>query len=562
MPRCFQGLLDLDATVSSPEYQVNNNPNTTWGDYLLFNLRHTLGLMANSDVPIVLYIAPIAWSDEVGLDKRNDNNTEIETLTQICQLFKQEPNLFMKAKSTCPDYEKLYHLCSPILQQLRDEANERMDNANYTANNQYTIIKDLDFNEAHEIGNYSSMQDGSTCLCYTQNNNTWRSWTKSGENTAFVCLKDGWKEMQPEAGPNAPYDEYGLSMIFVFVNPKGELVGSNTRWNHQNAGNTNVDHAFTEEQISNIIGVRFKDAFKPLTEEERQEKETKKYLTLSQEFLKNVASNGEEFLVKKGMRQNEKQARVVDHFTNTNIMIVRYKDYLNVYDAQTHSLDSPDKWYNYWWDIEIMSNQGINDTYLCLTTDSNSFSLFNPQGQPVIKNMKGEIVSAYFRCGYIVYELEDGKQNYLGLDGKLLFPNTFFYSCNSFDERTQLAVVRNDEGFFNYATTKGEIVLDTWANEIHSLTINHILLMYGNKENIFNKETRQMMFPEDVYYVKNNYSDGFIIVRKDNKFNFVDISDNEVFCPQQWFDGIEYVGYRQFEVTLNGQSQIINLDLL
>ena len=43
----FNGLLDINGTVTSSEYYVNNNPNTTWGQYLLYSLRHNFGLMTN-----------------------------------------------------------------------------------------------------------------------------------------------------------------------------------------------------------------------------------------------------------------------------------------------------------------------------------------------------------------------------------------------------------------------------------------------------------------------------------------------------------------------------------
>ena len=555
MPRCFHGLLDLDETVTSPEYQVHNNPNTTWGDYLLFNLRHTFGLMGNSDVPLVLYIAPIAWSDEVGLDKRNDNNAEIDELTKICQLFKQEPNLFIKAKNTCPDYERLYQLCEPILQQMKFEANERINSANYKANKQYSIIKDVDFDQAHKIGDYSSLQDGSTCLCYTQDVNIWKSWTKNGENTAFVCLKDGWQEMEPKPGPNAPYDDYGLSMIFVFVNPKGELVASNTRWNHHNAGDTNVDHAFTEEEISNIIGIRFQDAFKPVNPEDRIAGEKQKYLALSKAFMQIVTSSDE-------WRRSYDRAfpRTLFRFT-PDVLMVRYKGYYNVYNLKTQTLSSPEQWYDDWFDVDVYGDEEEEYTYIHLSTDKHTFSLYNPQGQPIVENMQGQLCSKVFHCGYVIVDKSENQCNYIGLDGKILFPDMDFTMCMTFDETTQLAsVAKFVDGYkYNFATTDGQFLFDNWANDVLKIG-EYFIATNDYSQNLYNSMTKKKFFPEDVDEIAYDSSQGCMTIENNGKFNIIDAKTMSLYSPQQWFDDLENTGYRTFQISLNGQTQTINLD--
>ena len=61
----FNGLLNVNGVVDSPDRQVNNNPNTTWGQYLLYSLRHEFGLMTNNDVKYLPFLAKIAFSDEV-----------------------------------------------------------------------------------------------------------------------------------------------------------------------------------------------------------------------------------------------------------------------------------------------------------------------------------------------------------------------------------------------------------------------------------------------------------------------------------------------------------------
>ena len=95
----FGNLINLDSPVNGPEYYVNGNPETTWRQYLLFNLRHSFGLMTNADVQYLPTVARLAFSDEVGFDKRNDNGEQISKLNKVIQAFKLNPNFFLMAKN-------------------------------------------------------------------------------------------------------------------------------------------------------------------------------------------------------------------------------------------------------------------------------------------------------------------------------------------------------------------------------------------------------------------------------------------------------------------------------
>jgi hypothetical protein len=73
------------------------------------------------------------------------------------------------------------------------------------------------------------------------------------------------------------YDDYGLSMIMLFINAfDGSLHECNIRWNHgsnktQFGPGRNVDHALTEMDISKILGVPFNQAFNVKTFDEKKE---------------------------------------------------------------------------------------------------------------------------------------------------------------------------------------------------------------------------------------------------------------------------------------------------
>ena len=71
--------------------------------------------------------------------------------------------------------------------------------------------------------------------------------------------------MPKKVGPNAPLDEYGLSMIAVSITMEGEPNSITCRWNHDNGGS---DSVMDDEQLSELLGVNFYSVFKPYTREE------------------------------------------------------------------------------------------------------------------------------------------------------------------------------------------------------------------------------------------------------------------------------------------------------
>lgn len=391
MPQAFNGLLDVNAQVSGPEYYINGNPNTTWGEYLLFNLRHTLGLMGNSDVPLLLYIAPIAWGDDVQFDKTNGNGTQVSELIQICQLLKNDKVLFNKAKTTCSTFTELSDLCKPILIQLSQGEDEKINNTEYNSNNGYEI-RQVDFEEASEIGDYSSLQDGDSELCYTQNEYTWNSYIEKGKNTAYVCLKDGWEYMKPEPGPNAPYDEYGLSMIFVFVNPQRNIAFSNTRWNHEYSENISVDHAFSKVQLSEIVGCNFYDVFKP-SDENIEVKKNKKRTAQAEESYKSGGN-------------------ALDYYESLSEDMVsfHFHGFCNIMNQNTGKVVFPEMWFT--WIHSIPQIKG----YTLVEVDGKQ-NILTPQFTLLSPELWFDFIS---NLGNDTFEVGDsGKYNILKLDGTL-----------------------------------------------------------------------------------------------------------------------------------------------
>ena len=262
----FGNLLNLDGPVSDSEYYVGGNPETTWRQYLMFSLRHTFGLMTNQDVQYLPLVAKLAFSDKVGFEKRNDNGTQLSVLLKMVQLLKKDNALFQRVKANIDSvtFESLYQELKPQLEHIAATDSEAANAVE--ERNDYDIVEVNDFETAKYYGDRSCSESK---LCYTQSVNTWDSYTKNGLNKVYVCLVHGWEGVPEVATERNPYDTYGTSMIFVFIDPEGNISTSNCRWNHYTEGqyNGDVDHAFTKTTLAETVGVPFDKVFKPHTKE-------------------------------------------------------------------------------------------------------------------------------------------------------------------------------------------------------------------------------------------------------------------------------------------------------
>lgn len=143
-----------------------------------------------------------------------------------------------------------------------DQEKEMLGNKQYS-NSDYTIVRIPDFETASQYGDYTSW-------CVTHNENMYESYTNNSTGIFYFCLKNGFENVQEIKGEDCPLDEYGLSMIAVSVDEDGAPNTITCRWNHDNGGNDNI---MTPEEVSDIIGKSFYDAFPPrMTEEERKQK--------------------------------------------------------------------------------------------------------------------------------------------------------------------------------------------------------------------------------------------------------------------------------------------------
>ena len=258
--QAFSRYMDVNATVNDSEYYVNGNPDTTWKEYILYDLRHTFGLMQNSDVKYLPLVARLAYSDEVKFDIDNDNGDEIRTLQRIVAQIKKDDSLFEELKKNpSVTFTQLAERFGSVFRE-EDAADSEAANSVSGGKSDYTVKEVTDFRTAKYYGDRSC---SSSQLCYTQSEKTWLRY--SFAKRVYVCLRNGWENIPEKVTEGNPYDLYGTSMIFVFINESGDISTSNCRWNHRAVGeyDGDVDHAFTKATLSQTIGMPFDSVFKP-----------------------------------------------------------------------------------------------------------------------------------------------------------------------------------------------------------------------------------------------------------------------------------------------------------
>lgn len=151
----------------------------------------------------------------------------------------------------------------------REEENVKKYDWESQVNPAYEVFADIDYETANEYGEYSGARKGPFGdfygrICYTVSEQSWEDFTDYGRNKVYLFLRDDFDDVPCEYGENHPYDDYGLSMIFVIVGPDGYIEYSNTRWNHETENmqySEKVDHAFSKEDLSRILGINVNRIF-------------------------------------------------------------------------------------------------------------------------------------------------------------------------------------------------------------------------------------------------------------------------------------------------------------
>ena len=380
---------------------------------------------------------------------------------------------------------------APARMQDMEKDKAELGKAQYTAKNEYKVVRIDSFEQARQYGGYNDW-----CLAQPDGKNMYDAYTSDGVNQLYIILRDGFENEPRKVGPNAPYDSYGLSMMTVIVDPYGQMTQSTTRWNHENGSS---DSAFTPKTMSEAIGRNFYEVFKPNTKFKDALEDALGRLRNGADANDMFDSVGEE---QDGMR-SVKLMRKWNYLTKDNrILMTQWVDYANDFH-EGFALVKTNRKYNIvnakgelisktWFDDADNFHEGVARIYV----DGKGYNFVNAKGEIISKtwfdtaydfqegfgcvtvnkkwnviNTKGEIISKTwfdyadnFLNGFARVKVDGKGNNFINANGEFL-SRTWFNGASNFHEGFARVIV-NGKGV-NFINTKGEIISNTWFDEVY-----------------------------------------------------------------------------------------------
>ena len=296
---------------------------------------------------------------------------------------------------------------------------ELMGGKQYRKNNNYTIVPINSYEEATKYAKYNEW-------CVTYSEDMFYNKTCNGAGRFYFCLRNGFENVPKKVGPNAPLDEYGLSMIAVSITMEGEPNSITCRWNHDNGGSDNV---MDDEQLSDLLGVNFYNVFKPYTREELHAKGVILFDEV-QPMLDNGVSRKDIFEFVGLFNDGYAKVKLNNkwNFINTNNKLLSntWFDRVDIfYDGYARV--------NLYGKCNLIDKNGkcISDTWFDWVDD--------------------------FEDGYTTVK-SGNKWNFVDTNGKLI-SNTWFDMVDNFYNGYAKAQLNNK---LNFVDTNGKLISDTW----------------------------------------------------------------------------------------------------
>ena len=302
---------------------------------------------------------------------------------------------------------------------------ELMGGKQYRKNNNYTIVPINSYEEATKYAKYNEW-------CVTYSEHMFDDKTCNGAGRFYFCLRNGFENVPKKVGPNAPLDEYGLSMIAVSVTMEGEPNSITCRWNHDNGGS---DSVMDDEQLSDLLGVNFYNVFKPYTREELHAKGV-------------ILFDEVQPMLDKGVSPN-KIFEYVYYFHDgyARVKLNRKWNFIN----RNNKLLS-DTWYDGVYDF--------HNGYAKVELDY-KYNFIDRNGKRV-SNTWYDLVDN-FENGYAIVRL-NSKWNFIDKNGKCISDTWFDWVVNF--ENGYARVILDDK--YNFIDKNGKCISDTWFDWVNN----------------------------------------------------------------------------------------------
>lgn len=388
---------------------------------------------------------------------------------------------------------------STTRQYLSYKEKEEINNMTFKGDSDYDIIRIDSFEQAQQYQAY-------TTWCITQRQGAFKSYTDSGNNQFYFCLRKDWDRprMYPIANDNeedtsTPLDDYGLSMIAVSVNENGELNTCTSRWNHDHGGNDSIMNAV---QISKLVNRNFFETFKP------NPQWTDKVNKIKQRLAARELYNYDDIDFKIYPSQYMKDYSFIEVDKKFNLI-----------DEKNLTLKF-DKWFFTFPEKQTekplplsfgygQCNYLTNDGNLLLK--ENAFAAFGFQNKDIT-----------------FIQLQTGMFSAINIQGKKIF-NKEFENVNHFSQDTNQALVEQNDRY-NWIDMNGNFMSDKWYDWVSR---NHRIASYQGKFCVLDDshEPTSKSFDSIVHDCLDYH-----IIEKDHKYNVLDNKGNII--SNDWFDKI------------------------
>ena len=315
---------------------------------------------------------------------------------------------------------------------------EFMGGKQYHQNREYTIVPINSYDEATKYAKYNDW-------CVTYSEEMFNNKTCNGAGRFYFCLRNGFENVPKKVGPNAPLDEYGLSMIAVSITMEGEPNSITCRWNHDNGGS---DSVMDDEQLSDLLGVNFYNVFKPYT---REELHAKGFILFDE--VQEMLDNG---------------VPPTDIFEEIGYF---YDDYARVIlNGKLNFINRNNKLFSdTWYDAVYDFSNG----YAVVQLD-NKYNFIDTHGKYISDTWFDEVGDFY--VGYARVKL-NGKCNLIDTHGKYISDTWFDWVDNFHDG---YAIVELDDKY-NFIDKNGKYISDTWFDWVDKFYGGYARAKVGDK---------------------------------------------------------------------------------
>ena len=432
-------------------------------------------------------------------------------------------------------------------------------------NPNYSVVRLNTFEEANEY--YPYTQD----ICYLGCEETWDNYTNDDMYTVYVILRNDWEDVPEEHGKNTPYDNYGLSMIFVIVNLDGDIAYSNTRWNHDTngLGPRDVDQSFTKSMISKLLHVDFDSVFVSKYNKELLQKKfaslTHKAQFICRQCKRIHTSFLSRFEAYDGLNSSY-IAVYLDGFWNIvdndgNIMfpnewffsvrrlaqdviyICNVRDKVNLLNNECKFINGGKEWYN--------NAEEFYKNIIFVENNNELCNLLFPNGNLIGDGQQWFKEINYFKDGFAKIMLPNKLWNFTDENGNIISPNLWFKSVTNF--YNGLAEVEREDGLCNLLAPNGQLInggkqwfksidsfYDGFAEVENEKGQTNLMRTDGNLIN-GGKEWFESIHSMFIYgYTK--------VMRSDKLLNLMDKNGNYINGGKEWFQKIKLRDDDKWEV--------------